>query len=170
MVSKLPRVIWPKGTFIETVKVWQREWFYITEPRNTDWAKLPAFRSGPPTRLVSWTKKGLEWGSAKEVEQLQKRIGNMMEQKAELTNVIQVMLRRRILPFQDRAALMWAYKPEDPATVLHFFRTTHAQLWKVLFKPQKEWLAKEEDIGLDAENPPRKVQLYFTFVCSDDSF
>ena len=49
MVSKLPRVIWPKGTFIETVKVWQKEWFYITEPRNTDWAALPAFRSGPPT-------------------------------------------------------------------------------------------------------------------------
>jgi hypothetical protein len=50
---------------------------------------------------------------------------------------------------------MWAYKPEDPATMLHFFRTTHAQLWKALFKPQKEWPAEEEDIGLDAENPPR---------------
>jgi hypothetical protein len=121
-------------------------------------------------RLVSWTKKGLDWGSAKEVEQLQSRICRMIEQGAELPNVIQIMLRRRILPFQDRASPMWAYKPEDPATVLSFFRTTHAQLWKVLFKPQKEWPAEEEDIGLDAANPPREVRLYFTFVCSDASF
>ena len=33
MVSKLPKVKWPEGTFMETIKVWQREWFYITEPR-----------------------------------------------------------------------------------------------------------------------------------------
>jgi hypothetical protein len=32
MVSKHPRVEWPEGTFIETVKIWQKEWFYIMEP------------------------------------------------------------------------------------------------------------------------------------------
>ena len=30
MVSKLPNVTWPKGAFVETVKIWQKEWFYIT--------------------------------------------------------------------------------------------------------------------------------------------
>ena len=30
MVSKLPNTTWPKGAFVETVKVWQQEWFYIT--------------------------------------------------------------------------------------------------------------------------------------------
>jgi hypothetical protein len=59
----------------------------------------------------------------------------MMEEGAELTNVVQVMLCHRILPFQDRASPMWAYNPEDPATVHQFFRTTHAQIWKALFKP-----------------------------------
>ena len=67
MVSKLPREEWPDGTFIETVKVWQKEWFYITEPRRANWEAIPAFRSGPPTRLVSWTKKGLDWEPNKEV-------------------------------------------------------------------------------------------------------
>ena len=34
MVSKLPNVTWPKGTFVEIVKEWQLLWFYITEPRD----------------------------------------------------------------------------------------------------------------------------------------
>jgi hypothetical protein len=153
MVNKLPQVEWPEGTFIETVKIWQKEWFYITEPRSADWGVIPAFRS----RLVSWTKKGLDWGSNKEVALLQSQIAKMIEQGVKLPNVIQIMLSRRILPFQDRASPMWAYKPEDPATVLSFYRTSHAQLWRVLFKPQKDWLAEEEDIGLDTANPPREV-------------
>ena len=35
MVSKLNHVTWPKGRFVDNVKVWQQEWFYITEPRGT---------------------------------------------------------------------------------------------------------------------------------------
>jgi hypothetical protein len=81
----------------------------------------------------------------------------MIEAKIELVNVIQVMLRRRLLPCQHRASPMWAYQLEDPATVRQFFRTTHEKLWKVLFKPQKSWPAEEEDTGLDAETPPTKV-------------
>ena len=34
MVSKLPNVTWPKGTFMETIKGWQHQWLYVTEPRN----------------------------------------------------------------------------------------------------------------------------------------
>jgi hypothetical protein len=75
-------------------KIWQKEWFYITEPRSADWGAIPAFRSGPPTRLVSWTKKGLDWGVKKEVALLQSRIAKMIEKGVELTNVIQIMLGR----------------------------------------------------------------------------
>ena len=53
MISKLPNATWPKGAFIETVKIWQQEWFYITEPHRTKWAAIPEFRSGPPMRLIS---------------------------------------------------------------------------------------------------------------------
>ena len=35
MVSKMPNVTWPEGTFEETVKEWQKLWFYITGPRDT---------------------------------------------------------------------------------------------------------------------------------------
>ena len=34
MVSKMPNVTWPKGTFVETIKEWQKLWFYITELRD----------------------------------------------------------------------------------------------------------------------------------------
>ena len=44
---KLTNTPWPKGSFIETSDLWQREWFYITEPRGTKWAATPVFRSGP---------------------------------------------------------------------------------------------------------------------------
>ena len=59
--------------------------------------------------------------------------------------------------FQDRATPMCSYKLEDPATMLNFYRTSHAKLWKVLFKPQKDRPVEEEDISLDAATPPQEV-------------
>lgn len=85
MVSKLPNATWPKAAFIETVKVWQQEWFYLIEPRRANWVAIPEFRSGPPTRLTSWTTKGLDWGSQTEVKMLQKRITNVLGTNTGLT-------------------------------------------------------------------------------------
>ena len=58
MVSKLPNVTLPKGTFVETVKEWQKLWFYIIEPRDATWAAASEFKSGAPMRLTSWMEKG----------------------------------------------------------------------------------------------------------------
>ena len=157
MVSKLNKVTWPKGRFVDTVKVWQQEWFYITEPRDVAWVAALEFIFGPPVRLTSWTKKGLDRGSSTEVEALQKCVSNMIKAGAKLTNMVQVMLCPRLLPCQQRATPVWSYKLKDPATVQYFYGTTHEKLWKVLFKPQKDWSTKEEYIGLDAANPPREV-------------
>ena len=125
MVSKLPNSIWSKGAFVETVKVWQQEWFYITEPRGARWAATPEFRSGHPMRLASWTNKGLVWGSTAEVMTLQKRIKNMIGKNTSLTDVIQVMLFRRILPCELRPLHMWEFNPEGPWTLQRFFGTMH---------------------------------------------
>ena len=46
MVSKMPNVTWRSGTFNDSVKGWQQQWFYVTEPRDTKWAAAPEFRSG----------------------------------------------------------------------------------------------------------------------------
>ena len=48
MVSKMPNVTWPEGSFVETVKGWQKSWFYIIELRGTTWVVAPEFRSGAP--------------------------------------------------------------------------------------------------------------------------
>ena len=45
MISKLARVEWPDGTFIDSIKVWQKEWIYITEPRDVASATTPEFKS-----------------------------------------------------------------------------------------------------------------------------
>ena len=85
---------------METVKGWQSGWFYIIEPRDTNWAATPEFRSGVPMRLTSWKEKGLAWGSAVELNGLQTCFRNMISKKIKLVNVVQVMLLRRILPCQ----------------------------------------------------------------------
>ena len=48
MVGKMPNVTWPEGSFVETVKGWQSEWFYITEPRDTNWRRPPNFDPASP--------------------------------------------------------------------------------------------------------------------------
>ena len=99
-VNKITNALWPKGSFTEASNLWQREWFYITEPRGTKWAATPAFWSGPPLQLASWINKGPDWGSIDEVQTLQSRIRSLREKDAGLINVIQVMLVRRVLPCQ----------------------------------------------------------------------
>lgn len=79
MVSKVTNTIWQKVSFTETSNLWQREWFYITEPCGTKWAATPAFRSGPPLRLASWINKRLDWGSIDEVRTLQSRIRSSLK-------------------------------------------------------------------------------------------
>ena len=64
--TRQPKII-HKGAFVETVKGWQQEWFYITEPRDITWAATPEFKSRPPMRLTSWINKGLDWASSDEV-------------------------------------------------------------------------------------------------------
>ena len=43
MVGKIANVTWLEGAFIETIKGWQSGWFYITEPRDPEWAAAPEF-------------------------------------------------------------------------------------------------------------------------------
>ena len=109
MVSKLSNVSWPKGTFMETVKGWQQQWFYVTEPRDTTWAVAPEFKSVLPMRLTSWLEKGLDWASSDELTVLQTRIKSMVHKNIKLVSVIQLMLFRRILPWQCRTCHLWEF-------------------------------------------------------------
>ena len=43
MVGKMPNVTWLEGSYVETIKGWQSGWFYITEPRDTNWVAAPKF-------------------------------------------------------------------------------------------------------------------------------
>ena len=74
MVSKLPHATWPQGAFVDTVKTWQQEWFYITAPRGSRQRLPPVFRSGPPQRLTPWVNNGRDWGPSKDIPLLQDQI------------------------------------------------------------------------------------------------
>ena len=133
MVSKMPNVRWTIGTFVEAVKGWQQQWFYVTEPRDTTQAAAPKFQSGAPMRLIFWIEKGLDWSSSDELTALQTRIRSMIDKNIKLVNVIQVMLICQILPCQSRTCHLWEYDPAKHQTLLQFFGTTHEDIWKVLF-------------------------------------
>ena len=34
MINKLTRVQWPDDHFVDTIRMWQKEWFYIIKPRE----------------------------------------------------------------------------------------------------------------------------------------
>ena len=87
---------------METNKVWQQEWFYITEPRDTNWVAEPTFRSRPPERLTSWTKKGLNWESPTEVTNLVGCVSGEISKGHMLSSVVQVMLTRLVLPCESQ--------------------------------------------------------------------
>ena len=70
MVSKMPKAVWPKGAFNDSVKEWQQQWFYITKLRGKKWAVTPEFRSRAPLRLTSWAEKGLNWSLSDELSLL----------------------------------------------------------------------------------------------------
>ena len=107
MVGKMANVTRLDGSFVETIKGWQSGWFYITEPRDPEWAATPEFQSGIPTRLTSWKEMGLSWGNSEEVTGLQTCVQNLVDKKVKLVNVVQVMLIRWILPCQRRAFNLW---------------------------------------------------------------
>ena len=65
---------------------------------------------------------------------------------------------------------MWEFNPEDQRTLKHFFGTTHEDIWKLLFKAQKAWPKKTEDIGLDSENPATPVSMIFPKIYSINKF
>ena len=100
MVGKMPNVTWLEGSYVETMKGWQSGWFYITEPRDPEWAAAPEFRSGIPTRLTSWKESGRIWGDSEELTGLHACIQPRVDKKLKLVNIVEVMLICRILPCQ----------------------------------------------------------------------
>ena len=162
MVGKIANITWLEGAFVETIKGWQSGWFYITEPRDPEWAAAPEFRSGIPTRLTSWKEAGLSWGNSAEATGLQTCIKDLIDRKVKLVTVVQVMLFRRILPCQRRAFNLWEFNPAKHQTLRELFDTTHKDVWKVLFKGAEVPPPLAEDRGLTAKRPTNPVNFYIS--------
>lgn len=120
MIIKLTNVIWPEGTLVEAVKLWQQDWFYAADQSSENQGEVPVFSTGPPRRLFSWTNKDLDWGNQKEVKALQGKLKAVVGMGVQLLYVVHVILHCRILPIQIPAAPMWEYKSEDGAVIQSF--------------------------------------------------
>ena len=160
MVGKMPNVTWLKGSFVETIKGWQSGWFYITGPRDPEWAAAPEFRYGIPTRLTSWKETGLSWGNSEEVTGLQTCVQNLVDKKVKLVNIVQVMLFRRILPCQRRAFNLWEFDPARHETLSRLFDTTHEDVWKVLTKGVESPTSASEDRGYSSQRHASEVSYF----------
>ena len=167
MVGRMSHVTWLEGTFVETIKGWQSGWFYITEPRDPEWAAAPEFRSGIPTRLTSWKESGQTWGDSEELTGLQACIQKLVDKKLKLVNVVQVMLLRQIHPCQRRGFNMWEFDPAQHQTLSRLFDTMYEDVWKVLFKGAEAPASATEDRGFSSQRPADEVSdfvLYGTLV------
>ena len=103
-------------------------------------------------RLTSWGEKGLSWGESTELTGLINCIKGMKDKNIKLVNVIQVMLVRRILPYQRRAVNMWEFVPTEHRTLLKLYDMTHKGAWKVLFKASEVPPPTSEDRGCRCQN------------------
>ena len=117
MISKLHGVTWLPGKFIETIKQWQEEWFYMADVPSGDKEGVPTFSAAPLKRLHSWTAKNIDWGKKEEVEVLQDRVKFLIDEGVTLVDVIHVMLHRRVQPLQARASPLWRYEPNSEVSV-----------------------------------------------------
>ena len=151
---------------METIKGWQSGWFYITEPRDSNWAVALKFRSGIPMRLTSWKRKGLAWDAPAELIGLQNCIKNMKDKNIKLVNMVQVMLVRRILPCQRRVFNLWEFVPAEHQTLRKLYDMTHKDAWKALFKASEVPPPTSEDRGLHAEQSPHTVSFLIITRCS----
>ena len=150
MVGKMPNVTWPEGSFAETVKGWQSGWFYITEPRDANWAPAPEFRSGTPMRLTSWEQKGLLWGESTELTGLINCIKGMKDKNIKLVNVIQVMLK-------GGHSICGSLAQAEHQTLQRLYGMKHKNTWKALFKATKVPSLITKDRGLHAARHPTQV-------------
>ena len=162
MVGKMPNVTWLEGSYVETIKGWQSGWFYIVEPRDSNWVAAPKFRSGAPTRLTSWKEKDMSWGSAVELTRLQTCIQNMTNKKIKLINMVQVMLFHRILPCQRRAFDLWEFDSAKNHTLRELYDTMHEDFWRVLFKSAEIPPSLTEDRRLNAKRRANPVGFYIS--------
>ena len=160
MAGKIANVLWFEGSFIEILKGWQAGWFYITEPRDPKWIAAPKFRSGPPTRLMSWKETGLSWGDEKEVTGLQTCIQSLVNMPIKLVNIIQVMLVRRILPCQQRDFNLWEFDPAQHQTLSRLFDTMYEDAWKVLFKGAEAPASASEDRRYSSQRHASEVSYF----------
>ena len=142
---------------MDTIKGWQSGWFYITEPRDTNWVAAPKFRSGIPMRLTSWEQKGLLWGESAELTGLINCVKAMKDKNIKLINVIQVMLIRRVLPCQQRAFKLWEFNPAQHQALSGLFDTMYEGARRVLFKGAEAPASATEDHGFRSQRPADEV-------------
>ena len=117
----------------------------------------PAFRSGPPPRLVSWVNKGLNWGPSKDVPLLQGHIRDLLERDISLVVVTQVMLIRRALPGKRRPLRLWEFNPEGPRALQNFMGATPAEMYRLFFRSQEMCPDLTKDAGLSRNRPDTQV-------------
>ena len=106
-----------------------------------------------------------EWpdlGDSEELTGLQACIQKLVDKKLKLVNLVQVMLIRRILPFQRRGFNMWEFDPAQHQTLSGLFDTMYEDVWKVLFKGAEAPASATEDRGFRSQRPADEVSDFAT--------
>ena len=118
---------------------------------------------------MSCKEIGLSWGNEKEVTRLKTCIQSLVSKPIKLVNVLQVMLVRQIVPYQQRAFNLWEFDSAQHRTLSGLFDTTYEDAWRVLFKGGEAPASATEDRGFSTQRPAGEVSyviLYGTLIFS----
>ena len=165
MISKLARVEWPEGTFIDTVKVWQKECFYMKNvaPQG-DYVNLPAYVAGPPAgRQPSWSYRARSLSQAGNAAVSRLRV---MIQSEGLTgaDLVAAFMERRVLPLQSRPHMICQMSGRFDPCRLSTREMPHAEVSYMVnyisnYKLAEDWRYGKAPYSL--ANPPPVVGFSF---------
>jgi len=143
--------IFPRVTCVDTVKKWQRSFFYVQNPNDgADYINLPAFSAATPPAAP---EDRLHWkleadDEDPEVALVVTRLQNMIAGGLTAADLVLTFLSRRVSPLQRRLHKMCHMSGSQDACRHTTFELTKAAVYRRLKLIIKSAIKPEWDFGL----------------------
>jgi hypothetical protein len=147
MVMPRKSSIFPRIRGLESVKKWQRSYFYVKNPEGTvDYINLPKFVIGPPTQRTHWLYDPMDL--IPEVNLVNEAIRVLVDEGMTADDLLLTFLSRRISPLQWRPHKMcYMSGRHDPSRHTTFELTKAAVYRRLKTIAKSDWEDAEWEFG-----------------------
>jgi hypothetical protein len=147
MVMPRKSSIFPRIRGLESVKKWQRSYFYVKNPEGTvDYINLPKFVIGPPAQRTHWLYDPMDL--IPEVNLVNEAIRVLVDEGMTADDLLLTFLSRRISPLQWRSHKMcYMSGRHDPNRHTTFELTKAAVYRRLKTIAKSDWKDAEWEFG-----------------------